>query len=301
MIPYVIGTRGSELATAQTRQVMADLKKAWPTRNFELRIIKTQGDALVDDPARANEALGKGIFTSELEAALLGKRIDMAVHSLKDLPTTDTPGLMLAATPKRADARDVLISRKIKEIAKLPKDGTIATGSPRRQAQLLKLRPDLKIVGIRGNIDTRLQKFRQNFNLDGTILAAAGLERLQPKILGFTVAPIPLTEMLPAPGQGALALQTRIEGSEDLRSLLESIHDPLTATAVIAERAFLSALGGGCREPIAAYAEVVGAEGLKLSGIAWLRGAATPKIGEMTGTIYEPEALGQALAAKIVS
>jgi hydroxymethylbilane synthase len=301
MIPYIIGTRGSELAMAQSRQVMASLKQAWPTRNFEIRIIKTMGDRLVDDPAMAGEKLDKGIFTGEIEAALLRKQIDLAVHSLKDLPTEETAGLMLAATPKRADARDVLITRKAKELKQLPQKAIIATGSPRREAQLRLLRPDLEFVGIRGNVDTRLKKFRQNFTWEAMILAAAGLERLQLKAVGGVVLPLSFDEMLPAPGQGALGLQTRIENSEDLCSLLVSIHDPLTATAVIAERAFLAALGGGCLLPIAAYAEVVGAEGMKLRGIAWLNGETEPRKGEVTGTIYEPQELGQALAAQITS
>lgn len=300
MIPIIIGTRGSELAKAQTLQVIADLKTAWPTRNFEMRVILSDGDKILDD-APFDQKFDKGIFTTELEKALLAGRIDVAVHSLKDLPTTGTEGLMLAATPKRADARDVLITRKAKEVAKLSKGGLIATGSPRREAQLRLLRPDLTFVGIRGNVDSRLKKFRTNFNWEGTVLAIAGLERLQIKPLGFLATPLSFAEMLPAPGQGALALQTRIENQEDIPGLLAAIHDPLTATAVLAERAFLTAMGGGCRDPLGAYAEVVGAEGLKLRGIVWRPGETKPRKGEHTGTIYEPDALGQALAAKLLA
>jgi len=245
--PLVFGSRGSALALAQTRLVIAQLQTVWPSRTFDLRIIKTQGDRLAEDTGRPmDEALGKGLFTGELERALRSGEIDLAVHSLKDLPTGDAEGLVLAAIPKRADARDVLISRYASTLEGLPVGSTIATGSPRRSAQIRAVRKDLRTVPIRGNIDTRLRKFREQNEWTGLILAAAGLERLKPDLSGLIVTPLPISVMLPAPGQGALALQTRAD-AEDIRELVRAIHHATTAFAVGAERAFLHALGGGCQ------------------------------------------------------
>ena len=166
---------------------MAALKKAWPGRNFEINVIKTEGDRLSEHPTEGDiEPLSKGLFTSELEQALLNGKIDLAVHSLKDLPTTDSEGLMIAAIPERADARDVLITRGADLRQELPHGAVIATGSPRRAAQLRLIREDLRAEAIRGNIDTRLRKFRENPEWDALILAAAGLERLKPDVSGLT-------------------------------------------------------------------------------------------------------------------
>ena len=255
---------------------MTELKRVWPGRNFEIHVIKTEGDRLADETNVDNLKLGKGLFTAELERGLLAGEIDLAVHSLKDLPTSSPEGLMLAAIPKRADARDVLITRESPLAPELP-DGwvtasgslrrvllgpelrhgaIVATGSPRREAQLHLLRADLEMAAIRGNIDARLRKFREGEEWSGLVLAAAGLERLKPNVAGLTVTRMPFSQMLPAPGQGALALQTRMESSVDIRTLVRPLHDSATAAAVTAERMFLQALGGGCGEPIAAYAEV---------------------------------------------
>jgi hydroxymethylbilane synthase len=298
MIPVVLGTRGSPLALAQTRLVLAALKRAWPARNFEIHIIKTQGDRLAENPPAEGETLEKGIFTAELERALFEKKIDLAVHSLKDMPTAELEGLVIAAIPKRADARDVLITSGAKTLADLPPDAQIATGSPRRAAQLLLARADLRIAEIRGNIDTRLQKFRANRGWSGLILAAAGLERLQPDVSGLTVTPLPFDLMLPAPGQGALALQTRA-GDKDVLKLVGSVHDPVTAAAVTAERMFLHGLGGGCQEPIAAYAEPQPDESLRLEGIAWLFGETRARRGRVTGKRGEAKSLGVGLAVEV--
>jgi hydroxymethylbilane synthase len=319
MKPIVIGTRGSPLALTQTRQVMADLKKAWPGRNFEIHVIKTEGDQLADQDPAEPVKLGKGLFTSELEKALHENVIDLAVHSLKDLPTTMGQGLMLAAVPKRADAHDVLITRgpdlapstpsgwvtasgSLRRVMLGPElafEATIATGSPRRIAQLRHVRSDLKTAPIRGNIETRLKKFRENPEWAGIILAQAGLDRLKPDLTGLTVTKMPFTQMLPAPGQGALGLQTRTENSADVRSVVRALHDLPTAAAVAAERMFLEALGGGCGEPIGAYAEPTDDGNLRLEGIAWLIGEPTPRRGTLVRPLDKPEALGVDLAVEI--
>lgn len=299
MTPVIIGSRGSALALAQTRLVMAELKRAWPSRNFEIHTIKTEGDRLSEKAGPAASNLGKGLFTAALERALMAREIELAVHSLKDLPTTNSEGLMLAAIPKRADAADVLVTRGADLNQELPHGAIVATGSPRRAAQLQLVRDDLKTTEIFGNIDTRLRKFRENKEWSGLILAAAGVERLKPDLTGLTLTPLPFAQMLPAPGQGALGLQTRTEGSADIRKLVKSLHDPMTAAAVAAERMFLQALGGGCGEPIAAYAEVCPDNLLKLEGIAWLIGETTPRRGMIMGRLDQPEKLGVDLAVKI--
>ena len=318
MKPVILGTRGSPLALAQTRQVMADLKRAWPGRNFEIHVVKTEGDKLAET-AGAEVKLGKGIFTAELEKELLGETIDLAVHSLKDLPTAGAAGLMLAAIPKRGDARDVLITRGPDLVPERPEGwitasgslrrmllgpelrygAILATGSPRREAQLKLVRSDLCTVAVRGNIDTRIKKFRENQEWSGLILAAAGLDRLKPSVTGLTLTPMSFAQMLPAPGQGALGIQTRMENSVDVRTLLRALHDPITAAAVTAERMFLEALGGGCGEPIAAYAEVGADKMLKLEGVAWLIGETEPRRGKLVRRVDQAEILGVDLAVEI--
>jgi hydroxymethylbilane synthase len=319
MKPVVLGSRGSPLALAQTRQVMAELKRAWPGRNFEIHIIRTEGDRLSENPDVGKLKLGKGLFTAELERALLDGEIDLAVHSLKDLPTSSPEGLMLAAIPKRADARDVLITKNSEPREELPDDwvtasgslrrvilgpelrygAIVATGSPRRIAQLHLIRDDLVMQEIRGNIDTRLRKFRENGECSGLILAAAGLERLKPDVAGLSVTPLRFSQMLSAPGQGALALQTRMENSADVRALVRAVHDPVTSAAVTAERMFLQALGGGCGEPIAAHAEAGADNHLTLEGIAWLIGETAPRRGRLVRRLDQAEALGVDLAVEI--
>lgn len=300
MKPVILGSRGSALALAQTKLVMADLQRAWPDRVFEIKIIKTQGDRLSENPATpSGQPLGKGLFTAELERALLSGDIDLAVHSLKDLPTNDTDGLKLAAIPKRADARDVLITRGEKQLDELPNEAVIATGSPRRAAQLRLARNDLQTSEIRGNIDTRIRKFRENATWSGLILATAGLERLRPDVSGLSVTPLPFSTMLPAPGQGALALQI-YAGADDMTKLVGALHDPVTAAQITAERSFLQALGGGCQQPIAAYAEI-SEDILILHGIAWLGDETKPRRGRQSGPVEYADALGRALAKKIFS
>jgi hydroxymethylbilane synthase len=297
MTPAVLGTRSSALAVAQTRLVMAELKRVWPGRNFEIRTIKTKGDELAETPT-ASPSLDRGIFTAELERALLDESIDIAVHSLKDLPTDETPGLTLGAITKRADAHDVLITRGPESLLELPHYAAVATGSPRRSAQISVARPDLRTDNIRGNIDTRIRKFHENPEWAALILAAAGLERLKPDLKGLKVTPLPFETMLPAPGQGALAVQARSD-DRDLLDLLKPLNDAETAARVTAERMFLHALGGGCDEPIAAYAEVSGENLLRLDGIAWLVGEEGPRRGYLLRRLNQPEVLGVDLAVEL--
>ncbi len=251
MTPFIIGTRGSPLALAQTRMIQTDLQRRWPEETFELKIIKTTGDTWAAQPQRT-EPLGKGLFTKELEEALLRGEIDLALHSLKDLPVEDPPGLSLVAIPPRVDPRDLLITRREVTLSELPHAAVIATGSPRRRSQLARLRPDLQFVDLRGNIDTRLRKLRENSEWSAIVLAAAGLERLKPDCQGLLLSALSPEEMLPAPGQGALGLQMRVNHPH--AHLVQALDDPITRTCVTAERSFLLALGGGCQWPIGALA-----------------------------------------------
>jgi hydroxymethylbilane synthase len=243
------GTRGSDLALWQTKHVMALLEAGQSSLHVEYEIIKTRGDHILDTPLPL--VGGKGVFTAELEAALYEKRIDCAVHSLKDLPTEQPDGLVIGAMPGRANPGDVLISRDGYTIATLPKGAAVGTSSYRRAAQLLHKRPDLKILDIRGNVDTRIRKaLAADGDYDAIVLAYAGLERLGH--IDVVTQVLDFDTMLPAPGQGAIAVQTRDDPA--LLQTLSPIHHVHTALAVTAERAFLAGLGGGCSVPVAAYA-----------------------------------------------
>ncbi|MDL1882230.1 hydroxymethylbilane synthase [Anaerolineae bacterium CFX8] len=245
------GTRGSDLALWQTRHVMALLKAIQPNLQVGYEIIKTRGDHILDTPLPL--VGGKGVFTAELEAALYEKRIDCAVHSLKDLPTEQPDGLIIAAVPTRANPADVLISRQGYTLATLPYGAAVGTSSYRRAAQLLHKRPDLKIRDIRGNVDTRIRKaLAADGDFDAIVLAYAGLERLGHTDVVTQV--LDFDTMLPAPGQGAIAVQTRDDPA--LLQTLTPIHRTNIALAVTAERAFLAGLGGGCSVPVAAYADL---------------------------------------------
>ena len=244
----VVGTRGSTLARWQTDWVIARLQSAWPELECTLRLFHTSGDKILDRPLP--EIGGKGLFTAELENALKTGEIDLAVHSLKDLPIDDATGLTLGAIGEREDARDVLISRDRYTLATLPAGARVGTSSLRRSAQLLAARPDLNLLPLRGNVDTRIRK-ALNGDYDAIVLAAAGVVRLGlshhiTEYLSFDV-------MLPAPGQGALAVQCRAADQSTL-DLLEPIDHPATRSCVVAERAFLNGLGGGCSAPVAAFA-----------------------------------------------
>lgn len=242
-----IGTRGSQLALWQSQYIKNQINTLYPNLDVQLKIIKTKGDTIQD---RSLVGLGKGVFTKEIEIALLNKEIDLAVHSLKDLPTEIPEGLCIPVIPLREDPRDILITKNNLRLDDLPNGAKIGTTSPRRRAQLLHLRSDLEVVDIRGNVDTRINKLNET-DLDGIILAAAGIKRLQKEDL--ITQYFEIDQIVPAVGQGALALQVR-EDDTDIIDILHPINDTKTSGEITAERTVLEALGGGCQLPIGAYA-----------------------------------------------
>lgn len=306
-------TRGSALALAQANLVLTQCRTAFPTESFEIKIIKTTGDKL-QTASLASANLPKGLFTKELETALLSGEGDLAVHSLKDLPTELPAGLKLGAVSKRADVRDVLIRRNSSSftihdspITSLPRSATVATSSTRRRAQLLDTRPDLNIVPIRGNVGTRLRKLAEQPELEAIVLAAAGLERLKfrsndvPEISGEDVPPglvataIAVEEMLPCVGQAALGVEIR-ENDRRLEQICAALNDADTNACVTAERAFLRGMGGGCQLAVGAYGEITAGK-LRLRAISFL--GAKPRRGERTGAVKEAAMIGEALAREL--
>jgi hydroxymethylbilane synthase len=249
-----IGSRGSPLALAQAREVKDRLAAAagLDAERIEIKVIRTTGDVIQDRPLA--EAGGKGLFTKEIEEALLAGLIDLAVHSAKDMPTVLPPGLLLAGFLPREDARDAFISRTAKSLDELPAAAVVGTASPRRQAMVKRLRQDLDVVTLRGNVETRLRKLDAG-EVDATLLAVAGLKRLG--LLAAATAILDADEFLPAVGQGAIGIETRAKDGAR-RTLVAAIDDPDTATAIAAERAFLAVLDGSCRTPIGGHARVSG-------------------------------------------
>jgi hydroxymethylbilane synthase len=255
-IPRIIlGTRGSDLALAQTRIVAGLLQAAHPALTVETRIIKTTGDQRLDVRLSAPGPLEKGLFTKELEEALFDRSIDAAVHSLKDLPTELPAGLEVGAILERADPSDVLISKHDGGLAGLPRGAQVATSSPRRKAQLEHLRADLRVVEIRGNVPTRLRKLAEDPALGGLLLAKAGLDRLGHGIVPEGLRVSVIADILPAPGQGAIAIECRKDDS-GVAGVLSAIHHEDTARCVGAERELLRSLGGGCSLPLGALATI---------------------------------------------
>ena len=247
--PIRVGSRGSNLALLQTREVLDKLRPLSTDKDFEIRIIKTQGDIVKESPL---VGLGRGVFVKELERALLHNEIDLAVHSLKDLPTQITPGLAIRVVGQRQNPQEALVNRWGLKLMDLPKGAHIGTSSPRREGQLRHLRPDLKVTSIRGNVETRIKKCLGG-NYDGTILATAGILRLGLKAhVSEFLSP---DFFVPAPGQGALAMQVRADDVH-LLSMGDKIEHMETNRATTAERAFLGEVGSGCQIPAAAYARV---------------------------------------------
>jgi len=287
-----LGTRGSTLALAQARWVKARIEERRPESKVEIVVLKTSGDRFIDASLQAIG--GKGLFTKEIEDALLRNEIDLAVHSLKDLPTEMAQGLALVAVPEREDARDVLVTREPTSLDRLPASARIGTGSLRRRAQLLYHRPELSVVGIRGNVDTRLRKL-DGGEVDALVMAAAGLKRIGrgDRIVEF----LPSEICVSAVAQGALGLQARANdsGNEDWSFL----HHTPTAAEVTAERSFLSRLGGGCQVPVGGRAVVTGDEIAMVGVVASPDGKAL-KRGQRSGKFVDAAKLGAELAEELL-
>ena len=289
-----LGTRGSQLAQWQAEWVRARLAALGV--NAEIVIIKTRGDHEMDRPL--HELEGKGFFTKEIEDALLAHQIDVAVHSLKDLPTQLPAGLALAAVPARHDPREALVGGT--RLSDLPPGARVGTSSLRRVTQVRYLRPDLEVVSLRGNVPTRVRKAESHEGCDAALLALAGLERLS---LGERATPIDPLEVMPAPGQGALGLEIRADDRKT-RETLKPLGDPASERAVQAERALLAALGGGCQAPVAAWVDerrlfgrVTASDGaVQLTASADIDAARPQKAGEAVARLLEAEGAASLLA-----
>lgn len=293
MKKIVVGSRTSNLALTQTNWVIEQLKQLNLPIEFEVKEIMTKGDRILD--VMLSKVGGKGLFVKELELSMLNGEIDMAVHSMKDMPAVLPKGLMIASVPERADHRDAFISKKYSSLASMPSGAVVGTSSLRRSAQILAKRPDLEIKWIRGNIETRLRKLNEG-EYDAILLAVAGLERMgwSEEIITEYMAN---DDCLPAVGQGALAIQCR-ENDEEMKQLLAKINDEQTMRTVAAERAFLHKLEGGCQVPIAAYAELASNDTVSLTGL----------VGEPDGKVIisdtlagnDPEQIGRTLAEQLM-
>jgi hydroxymethylbilane synthase len=300
----VLGTRGSQLALAQAELARTVLLQAPGIEVVELQIIKTTGDRRLDlRLSDSGKKFERGLFTKELEDSLLAGQIDIAVHSLKDLPTELPKGLLVAAVLPREDPADVLISKRAGSLDEVRANGVIATSSPRRARQLQRLRPDLSVVDVRGNVPTRLDKLINQSDWDGLILARAGLERLSLRIqagrLRFGRCELfasTLEAMLPAAGQGAIALET-LEKSLSTRDVLQAVNDPGTWFCVQAEREFLRLLGGGCEVPIGVRGTLLREEAV-LEAIVFEENDSV-RTGSVAGSFASPELAAQALFRKI--
>lgn len=296
--PLVIGTRGSPLALVQTDIIVRHLRARYPDQEFvvEVRRFTTEGDRSQAQDVPLERLAGRGVFVKELEQALLDGSIDVAIHSLKDMTTEIPPGLVIAAVGEREDPRDVLVSRERVPLASLPPGARVGTSSPRRAAQIRALRPDLRFDPIRGNVDTRVRKVESG-DYDATVLAAAGLVRLgiATRIDEYFSPDV----CLPDPGQGALAVEARADDAHALR-LLEPLNHAATRAAVIAERAFLAALGGGCQVPIACYGEVHDA-GLLLRGLVASPDYAELVRAQVITSPLDPDTAGRDLARRILA
>jgi hydroxymethylbilane synthase len=292
--PIRLGTRGSPLALWQANHVADRLRPVVEPRLVELVLIETHGDQIQDQPLAAMG--GFGVFTKAIQQALLEKRVDLAVHSLKDLPTLPVVGLKLAAVPPRGPTGDALVSHKHRRFVDLPPGAVVGTSSLRRRAQLLNERPDLKLIDLRGNVETRLRKLLAQ-ELDGIVLAEAGLQRLG--LANRIVEILDPGWMLPAVGQGAIGLECREDDTETCH-LVEALNDPATWSAVLAERAMLWALGGGCLVPIGAYSQIA-------RGVLTLRGTVLSPDGKRRivdthrGPMAKPLGLGNELAVSLLS
>ena len=292
--PLKIGTRGSALALWQAEWVKAQIQSKQPQREIELVIIKTKGDKIQDVPLA--KVGGKGLFVKELEEALLVAEIDLAVHSMKDVPSVMPEGLVLKVILQREDPRDVLLSCRFASLAELPQGAVVGSSSLRRQSQLLNLRPDLKVNSLRGNVNTRIGKLESG-QFDAILLAAAGVKRLG--ITQHVVEYLDPHTMIPANGQGAIGIEIR-QQDESTAALIASLNHLATWQCVTAERAFLAELEGGCQVPIAGYAQLQN-DTLRMQGrVASLDGQVMIT-HEMQGDLTNPEELGRRLAQNLIS
>ncbi len=290
----VIGTRGSKLALWQANHIADCLRKEYKNLEVIIKYITTTGDKILDVPLA--KIGGKGLFTKELETEMLEGSIDLAVHSLKDMPTELPVGLTLAAITKRVDPGDAIISPKYKTLKNLPQGAKVGTSSLRRKAQLLSARPDLSIRDLRGNVDTRLKKLETN-SLDAIVLAAAGLKRLgwEEHITEI----LPKEVCLPAVGQGALAIEAR-ENDPEVLTLLSFLNDPATRYAVTAERAFLKTVEGGCQVPVGVFGTLEG-ETLTVEAIIATIDGQTVIKDCVVGSCNEATSLGEQLASRMLA
>jgi hydroxymethylbilane synthase len=291
----IFATRPSALARWQTQWVIHTLQTLHPDLECEEKTITTQGDKILDKPLP--EIRGKGLFTQELESELLSGAVHCAVHSLKDLPVETPVGLTIGCIPARAEVRDALISKNGFTLATLPPGASIGTSSLRRAAQILALRPDVQIGSLRGNVDTRLRKVLEG-QYDAIILAGAGLRRLG--LDQHVTEWLSLDVMLPAPGQGALAVQCRAEDGATL-DRLAALEDEATRKAVTAERAFLSGLGGGCSVPVAAYAQISEEQKLRIDLTGLVISEDGRKVVNVSSQGTDPLQLGNRLAQEAIS
>jgi hydroxymethylbilane synthase len=288
-----IGTRGSNLAMWQANFIKKEIVRHFPGIQLPLIQITTQGDQ--DQISSLTQVGGQGIFTKAIERSLIENRIDIAVHSLKDLPTELPDSLAITSVPKRGAVSDVFIGLKESDFSKLEQGATIACGSIRRRAQLLALRPDLKFVDLRGNIETRLKKLEQN-QFDGIIMAEAAIIRLGLKEIDYYR--FTFEEMLPAVGQGAIGIQSR-KDDQELKIMLNAVNNPITNACIKAERAFLQRLDSGCQFPVAANANIEG-NNLQLSGLVASLDGKIILQDKMTGAASTAFDIGIALAEKLI-
>jgi hydroxymethylbilane synthase len=288
----LVGTRRSQLALAQTNQVIEELKQAVPSLKCEVVTIRTKGDNIHE---LGTSVEGKGIFTKEIEEALIQGRVDIAVHSMKDLSVDLAANVTIAAVPKRGNPHDVLVSRERRRFSQLPSGARVGTSSPRRKSQLLAARGDLEIVDIHGNVDTRLRKLASGA-YDAIVVAAAGLERLHLDRNATEVLPTNL--MLPAVGQGALAVQSRM-GDQEITELIIKIDHPITRSEIEAERAFAKKLGANCRTPIAAFARSDSSK-LTIEGMVSSPNGRMLVRGRLTSNNPDSSQIGEELAKSLL-
>jgi hydroxymethylbilane synthase len=290
-----LGTRGSPLAMAQATTVAGQLRDCHPGLDVQIQVIKTRGDQVQDRPL--HQVGGTGLFTREIERALIEGEVDVAVHSLKDLPALMRPGLALGAVPEREDARDVLICPDGHGLDELPRGACVATGALRRRVQLLEQRPDLKLTGMRGNLDTRLRKVHELPEIDATLVGAAGLSRMG--WLDRATVFLDPERFVPAGGQGALGIQIRA-GDERMRRIVEPLNHASTERRTAAERAFLARLEAGCQVPVAVHGRLVDGE-LVVDGMVGALDADPVLRDRVRGAPGDAEALGEALAERLLA